>query len=462
MREPVSRRTVLRGLGVTMFLPLLEAMEAPLASASPQAGGQGTERPIRMAALYMPNGVNPHAWTPQGAGADFALSEILAPLAPVKDQILVLTQLMNRGSIEGDGHYYKVAPFLTGTTITKTTGKDVRCGGVSLDQFLAQRIGHLTPLPSLELSIEAPWTFVDTNVGLTTLYGGHISWSTPTTPVAREINPQLAFDRLFRSSAARHGDSARDQSVLDAIREDARSLKKRIGVSDRQKVDEYLDAVRAVEKRIAFDVARRKAQTTEDPALRAEIEKLGGRIKDYYAVPAEKRPIDHTEQVRLMMDLIALAFWSDSTRISTFMFGNEVSGRNFAFLPGVTSSHHETSHHENDKNKLEMYKRINIWHLQQYGYLLEKLRSIQEGDGNLLDNSMVLLASGMRDGNAHSPYNLPVVLGGRGGNTIAPGRHLVFPERTPLCNLYVGMLRRMGVPAARFGDSVEELKGLAG
>lgn len=457
--EPISRRTMLRGAGVTMALPLLEAMLPKTSEAAPPEKAA----PTRLAVLYMPNGVNPHHWTPKETGTNFELTELLAPLAKVKGDVNVFTELMNHGSIDGDGHYYKVAPLLTGTTITKTTGKDLRCGGVSLDQVIAQRLGHLTPLPSLELAVDPPTTYIDTNVGLTALYGAHISWSTPTTPVSREIDPKLAFDRLFKRDAiAGKADPAGDKSVLDAVLADSQRLQKTLGATDRVKLAEYLDAVRAVEKRIAFDAARRKENILDEPLLRGEIDRLGGRIKSYYDVPAEKRGIDHTEQVRLMLDTMALAFWSDSTRVSTFMFGNEVSGRNFAFLEGVTSGHHQVSHHENDPKKLEEYKRIGAWHVAQYAYLLERLKGMTDGAGkSVLDNAMVLFASGMRDGNAHSPYNLPILLGGKGGGTIKTGQHLKYAERTPLCNLHLSMLKRMGIPAVRFGDSTSELSGLA-
>jgi len=454
--QTLNRRTVLRGAGVTLALPWLE-------SAFPRGAGAVTDNqpPLRFGFLYFANGVNPGAWTPLGIGSEFTLSEILEPLSPHKNDILVLSELMNRNSIEGDGHYVKVAPILCGTAITKTTGRDLRSGGVSVDQLLAQHVGNLTPLPSLELSVEPPTTYVDTNVGFTALYGSHISWSTPTTPVSREINPRNAFDRLFRRGASANRGSAMDRSILDAVLGDAASLRKRIAPSDRLKVDEYLDAVRSVERRIAYDAEGRKARILDHAELRSEVGKLGKRIDDWYAVPGDKRGIDHTEQVRLMMDLIALAFWSDSTRVATFMFANEVSGRNFSFLPGVSGGHHEISHHENHADKLEQYKRINLWHMAQYGYLIERLRSIREGNGTLLDNSMVLCGSGMRDGNAHSPINLPLVLAGKAGGTLATGRHLVYDPKTPLCGLYVGLLRRMGVPVTRFGDATVELPGLA-
>ena len=461
----ISRRTVLKGMGVSMCLPLLEAMK-PIAAhaAEGKPGATGKNRPpVRMAVLYMPNGVNAKAWMPEGIGRDFKLSPILAPLANVQSELLVFTELMNKHSIQGDGHYVKVAPFLTGTAVTKTTGSDLRCGGLSMDQVAAQRIGNFTPLPSLELSVESVTNGVDTNVGFTRLYGSHISWSTPTTPVTREINPQLAFDRLFRSNvSSRTSSPADDKSVLDAVMADAAGLKSKVGSADRLKLEEYFESVRSVEKRIAFDAARRAGEYQDDPLARAEIEKLGGRIKDYYQDPGRltERGIDHTEQVRLMLDIIALAFWTDSTRVATFMFGNEVSGKNFSFLDGVSGGHHQISHHENDPAKLEQYLKINIWHMQQYAYLLEKLKSIKEGNGTLLDNSMVMLGSGMKDGNGHVPHNLPILLAGRGGGQLATGRHLVYEKKTPLCNLYRSMLNCMGTPVSSFGDSTGELPGL--
>jgi hypothetical protein len=454
----ISRRTMLKGMGAILSLPWLEAMKPFGAFAS----NGSRAYPVRLAVLYMPNGVNPHAWMPKGTGPDFELSPILEPLQNVKDKILVLTQLMNAATDTGDGHYVKTAAFLTGTTITRTTGSDLRCGAVSMDQVAAQHIGNLTPLPSLELGIEPVTTGVDTNVGYTRLYGAHIAWNTPTTPVAKEINPQLAFDRLFRTENETGSTSAPDSSVVDLVMEDAKRLKSRVGKADQAKVDEYLEAVRAVERRIEFDAKRKTAEYSVDPLVRREIDKLGARIKDYYSDPkqASERSGDHTEHIRLMLDIMVLAFWSDSTRISTFMFGNAVSNKNFSFLEGVKGAHHEMSHHENKPEKLEQYKLINTWHLAQTAYMLEKMESIREAERTLLDNSMVLFGAGMRDGNAHDPHNLPLVLAGRGGGTIASGRHLVYSKNTPLCNLYQSMLARMGAPVERFSDSTGELVGL--
>ncbi len=455
----ISRRTVLKGAGVSMLLPLLEAMEKP-ASAQTKSAEQV---PVRFATLYMPNGVNPNEWTPKGVGREFELSPTLAPLANVKDSILVLTDLMNKNSVTGDGHYVKVAPFLTGTAITKTTGSNLRCGGISLDQLIAQHVGNFTPLPSLELSVEPPTTYVDTNVGFTALYGSHISWSTPTTPVTREINPQLAFDRLFRADSATKTSNKRDRSVLDLVIDDAKRLQAKVGTADKQKLDEYFEAVRSVEKRIAFDSVRRKHEVIADATARLEIEKLGNRIKSYYNDPIaiKQRGIDHTEQVRIMLDIIALGFWTDNTRVATFMFGNEVSGRNFSFVQGVSGGHHQISHHENDKSKMAEYQRINLWHIQQYAYLLERLKSMKEGERTVLENSVVLFGGGMRDGNAHSPNNLPLVLGGSAGKRFATGRHLVYQKDTPLCSLYHAILGAFDIPIVKFGDSTSDLPGLA-
>jgi hypothetical protein len=475
--KPISRRTVLRGLGAAVCLPFLESL-APRALASAAGGGVArvaAKRPVRMAVLYMANGVNVSKWVPQGFGRDFALSPTLSPLAPLKDDLLVLTELMNRAATGGDGHYVKSAGLLTGTTITKTTGKDIRAGGVSMDQLAAQKIGHLTPLPSLELGVEPVETGVDGNVGYTRLYSSHISWATPTTPVGKEINPRLAFDRLFRSNARAEGDN---RSVLDLVGEQAKAVRSKAGGADQAKLDNYLESIRAVEKRIDFNSRQRAEEHKLSPEQLTSVEAMERRITEFMGHPDRQKlfgggegghggrrgilSTDHSEHVRLMLDLMVLGFWSDSTRIATFMFGNAVSGRNFSFLPGVRGGHHEISHHKNEEKNLEQYQKINQWHVEQYAYMLGRMKEIKDGpDGaTLLDNSMVLFGSCMRDGNAHDPRNLPLLLAGKGGGTIATGRHLVYEKNTPLCNLYTAMLDRLGAPAGRFGDSTGPLAGL--
>jgi len=257
---------MLKGMGAMMSLPLLEGMKPFSAFARKSGGLPGATAPVRMAILYMPNGVNPNAWQPKGTGSDYELSPILEPLAKVKEQVLVLTELWNAATDTGDGHYVKTGGFLTGTTITRTTGSNLCSGGISIDQLAARRLGNLTPLPSLELGIEPVTTGVDVNVGFTRLYGSHISWSTPTTPLAKEINPQLAFDRLFRSTL-KNGprNPTGEQSVLDLVRDDAQRLRSRVGAADQRKLDEYFDSVRAVEKRIQFDAKRKAEEYNADP-----------------------------------------------------------------------------------------------------------------------------------------------------------------------------------------------------
>ena len=475
--QPISRRAVLRGLGAAVSLPFLESL-APraLASAAPaSATGAAAKRPVRMAVLYMANGVNVSKWVPGGFGRDFDLSPTLSPLSPHKDDVLVLTELMNRAATGGDGHYVKSAGMLTGTTITKTTGKDIRAGGVSMDQLAAQRIGHLTPLPSLELGIEPVETGIDGNVGYTRLYSSHISWATPTTPVGKEINPRLAFDRLFRSNARAEGDN---RSVLDLVGEQAKAVRSKVGGADAAKLDNYLESIRAVEKRIDFNSRQRAEEHKLSPEQLTSIEAMERRITEFMGHPDRQKlfgagegghggrrgilSLDHSEHVRLMLDLMVLAFWSDSTRIATFMFGNAVSNRNFSFLPEVRGGHHEISHHKNEAASLEQYQKINQWHVEQYAYMLGRMKQIKDGpDGSsLLDNSMVLFGSCMRDGNAHDPKNLPLVLAGKAGGTLATGRHLVCEKGTPLCDLYTAMLDRLGAPVPRFGDSTGRLPGL--
>jgi hypothetical protein len=453
--ETISRRTMLKGAGALLALPLLEAM-------SPRAHAESVRPPVRMAALYFPNGVNVNEWNVKGTGKDFELSPSLKPLADFKNDILVFTELMNIKTDTGDGHYVKTGGFLTGTTITRTTGSDLRSNGTSMDQVAARRIGNLTPLPSLELGIEPMSTGVDVVVGYTRMYGAHISWSTPSTPLAKEIDPRQAFNRLFRPKTAKATDATADKSVLDLVSEDANSLRGKVGAADQRKLDEYLASVRAIEKRIEFDAKRRKHDVKDDPLARAAIEKLGERIKTYYSDPARvsERRGDHTEQVRIMLDLMVLAYWTDSTRVSTFMFGNDVSNKNFSFVEGVKGAHHEMSHHENKPEKLASYALINRWHVQQLAYMLEKMKSIKEGDSNLLENSMILMGSPIRDGNSHNPHNMPLILAGQGGGTLKTGRHLVYPKNTPACNLYKSMLGRMGTPVEKFGDSTGELAGI--
>ncbi len=435
-QKPLSRRTLLRGAGVALGLPWLEAM----------ARAADVKSPVRMAVLYMANGVNVKQWMPEGQGRDWRLSPTLEPLADLKDQLLVISNLWNAAANTGDGHYAKEGTLLTCTPITKTLGVDINIHGPSMDQVAAQRVGDRTPLPSLELGIEAESTGVDANVGYTRVYGCHIAWSGPKTPLARETNPRSVYTRLLKA-ASPGGDLAKQETrLLDRVLEDSKRVREQLGAAEKARVDEYLETVRSLETRMerAADPKR-----TWKPLV----------ALDSVAAPTD-RPANHAEHCRLMLDLIALGFQSDATRISTMMFGNAVSGVNFRFLDGITDIHHEISHHSKDPEKLRQYAVINKWHVEQYAYLLRKLQSMKEGDRTVLDNSMILFGSALSDGNAHDPHRLPLVLAGKGGGRIATGQHLVYSEDSPCANLYVSMLDAFGTPVERFADSTGALAGV--
>jgi hypothetical protein len=408
---------------------------------------QTPKSPTRMAVLYMPNGVNTALWTPQGSGRDFSLSPTLAPLGPFRDDVIVVSNTWNEAAKDGDGHYVKESSILTCRTISKTLGADLH-NGISMDQLAAQKAGKQTPLPSLELGISPVATGVDTNVGYTRVYGGHIAWSSPTTPLAREINPRYVYDRLFRAASGQDRSAKLDSLLLDRVLGEARRLRQRVGTADKARIDEYLTVVRSVEERLE----RAGGESGATPwRPRSPISREG--------VPTDA-PSTYPEHVRLMLDMIALAFQSDTTRIATFMFGNAVSNIYFRFLEGITGAHHDISHHQSNPDRLREYALINKWHVEQYAYLLAKLRSIREGEGSLLDHSMVLFASALSDGDTHDPHRLPIVLAGRGGGRIATGQHIVCTEDTPTANLYVAMLDAFGTPVERFGDSTGPLPGV--
>jgi len=448
----LSRRTFLRGTGVALGLPLLDAM-LPRSEGSLVRDTQQAPAPVRMAYLYFPNGAFMNAWTPAQASANYELPFCLTPLQNIRDKVVVLSGLDKPYSRSGDGHYAKTANFLTGLHVRKTAGQDVHAGGTSVDQIAAARFGHLKPIPSLELATDPVATGVDRNVNYTRLYASYISWRMPNVPMPREINPRAVFNRLFgpRDEAGRPlPPAARDdnRSLLDLTLEDANELRRTLGNGDRNKLDEYLDSVRNIERRLGFvdNDPNRWRPPTQPTNLRPP--------------PANIPRSNPKELVKLMLDMIVLAFWTDSTRISTFMFANDVSGRNFSFIDGVRESHHETSHHANLPAKIEQYKLIVRWHVAQYAYLLKRLSLIQEGERTLLDNSMIMCGSSFSDGNRHDPNNLPILLGGKGGGRIQTGVHHQYARNTPLCNLYVSMLDCMGLQLPRFGDSTGPLRGV--
>ena len=445
----ISRRRMLKGVGASIALPFLEAMVP-----SNILSGSSLATPKRVAFMFAPNGVCPGKWAPEQTGSDFTLSPILEPLAGVQDNLLILQQLMNKNSISNvDGHYTKTANFLTSMEIARTIGSNVNSGGVSIDQLIAQNVGKETLFPSLVYGIDRISSGVDANVGFTRLYGASISWDTPTKPCAKEIDPRFAFDRLFRTIVPKKNAKPQNRykkSILDAVGEDAKSIQKNLGIADQNKMAEYLESIRSIEMRLENKAQMKDFETGISPSIKKELEHLDIRIDDYLDI---ETGLDITEKVRLMFDIMALAFWSDASRVGTFMFGNSVSGRNFSFLDEVHANFHSLSHHQNDQRRMIQYELINKWHIEQVAYFLNKLKSIQEGDGNLLDNSMVLFGSGLRDGNRHSPYNLPIILAGGGGGKIKGGQHLIFEENTPLANLHTSIAQIMGVDAQGFADA---------
>lgn len=443
----ISRRTVLRGLGTSIALPWLEAM----AGAADAVGGGARVAPKRMAFLYVPNGAHMEAWTPEKLGADFELPFVLEPLKPYKNDLLVLTGLaQHNAEALGDGggdHARSLACFLTGTHPIKTDGANIKAG-VSVDQIAAMQLARTTRFPSLELGIDRGAQSGNCDSGYSCAYSSNISWRSPTTPMAKEVNPRLVFDRLFAGNNRNENAAQRARrefyrrSILDFVAEDASQLRGRLGSNDRRKVDEYLTAVREIERRIsAADATASTADLPKDLRRPSGI------------------PEDNQEHIRLMCDLMVLAFQGDVTRVSTFMFANEGSNKSYSFI-GVPEGHHDLSHHGGDSAKHEKIKKINRYHIEQFAYLLGKLKGIREGSGTLLDNTMMVYGSGIGDGNRHNHNDLPIVLAGRGGGTIKPGRHLKFDTNTPLNNLYLSLLDRMGTPIDSLGDSKGRLSGL--
>ncbi len=444
----LSRRTVLRGLGVSVALPFLEAMRPrPLVAAS----NDQKSPPLRMAFLYVPNGVHMPSWTPRAQGTALELPVILEPLSAVKDDLLVVSGLtLNPARALGDGggdHARAMASFLTGRHPRKTDGADLRAG-VSVDQAAAQQIGHRTRFPSLEIGCEGGKNAGECDHGYSCAYQSNLSWRSETTPVAKQINPRLVFDRLFGRAAARDGgddlarEDRRNKSILDFIGDDARQLSQTLGAADRRKLDEYLTGVRELEQRI------NRGRPTVDLGVAKYPRPLG--------IPA-----DYQEHLRLMADLLVLAFQCDLTRIITLVFANDGSNRSYRSV-GVSDGHHDLSHHGGDTAKQEKIQRINQFHSAQLAYLLQKLKAIPEGAGSLLDHSMILYGSGISDGNTHSHDDLPILLAGKANGTIKTGRHLRLPDETPLTNLYVSMLDRMGAKVDGFGDSTGRLDSLGG
>jgi hypothetical protein len=443
----LSRRTVLKGVGATVALPLLEAMLPETVFGA--AAASAARPPLRMAFLYVPNGIHMQDWRPQAEGADFALPATLQPLAPFKNDLLVLSGLTcDKARPNGDGpgdHARAMSAFLTGAQPRKTAGANIKVG-ISVDQFAAQRVGKATRFASLEIGCEGGRTAGNCDSGYSCAYSSTISWRSESTPVAKEVNPRFVFDRLF-SASGKAGDPAaarrdlRRRSVLDFVAEDARGLTGRLGAADRRKLEEYLSGVREIEQRLA------------------RMDKIEVKGAPAGAVRPTGMPRNYQEHIRLLADMMVLALQADLTRIVTFPFANEGSNRPYRDI-GVPEGHHDLSHHGRKPEKQAKIQKINHFHISQVAYLLGKLRAIREGSGTLLDNCMIVYGSGNSDGNRHNHDDLPILVMGKAGGTIKTGRHVKYPRNTPLNNLWVSMLDRLGVRVPSFGDSTGRLAQL--
>ncbi len=442
-RKSLDRRTFLRGLGTAVALPLLDQM-LPTAQAAGATGALAKNaaakvRPNRMVFMFVPNGMHMADWTPATEGA-FELPWIMQPLKNVKSDFSVISGLAQHNAQPlGDGggdHARSGAAWLTGAHPRKTSGADIK-NGISVDQYAAQRLGALTKFPSLEIGIEAGNQAGNCDSGYSCAYSSSIAWRGETTPVAKEVNPRAVFERLFgngqdgEEAVSRFQRDRYRKSILDFALDDARDLQNKLGTRDRRKLDEYFTGIREIEQRLAY---------VEKSNFQA-----GG-------VRPNGTPRDVGEHIRLMGDMMILAFQADLTRVCTFMLANDGSNRSYRNI-GINEGHHEISHHGRSADKLEKIRQINRFHVEQLAYVLEKMKATREGDTNLLDNSMVVYGAGIGDGDRHNHDDLPVLLAGGGAGTLKPGQHIKAANPTPMCNLFVSMLGRMNVKTDAFGDS---------
>jgi hypothetical protein len=445
-RKALSRRTVLRGLGSTLALPVLDAMTPALAAPNKA----GAAAPMRMAFLYVPNGIIMKDWTPAAEGRGFDLPRTLKPLEAFRDDLLVLSGLDHyNGQALGDGagdHARAGATWLTGVHPKKTQGADIQ-GGTSVDQIAAREIGKQTTLRSLELGLEDNRLVGGCDSGYSCAYSNTISWASPTTPIPPENNPRAVFERLFGDGdttdpAARALQAKQDRSILDFVREDAARLGMRLGANDKRKLTQYLDAVREVE---------RKIQKAEEQAANMP------------AIPAMECPpgIPPTfeEHIELMFDLMTIAFQTDTTRVITMMIGREGGNRTYRNI-GVPDAHHGLTHHFNDPAKIERIQKIDQHHVEQFAKFLKRLKETPDGDGTLLDHSAIVYGSSISDGNRHIHLDLPTVVAGGANGRIKGGRHIRYRKGTPMTNLYLTMLDMAGVREEKIGDSTGKVTHL--
>jgi hypothetical protein len=441
--QKMARRTLLRGAGAMLALPLLEAM-LPLPVLARSLGVGAAAAPKRLAFLFVPNGIHMDAWRPAAAGALTALPQTLQPLAAFKDSMLVMSGLTQHNAHAlGDGggdHARSAAAWLTGCHPRKTSGADIKAG-TSADQVAAKYLGKDTRFPTLELGVERGGFAGNCDSGYSCAYSSTISWRTENTPVAKETSPRAVFDRLFGNGSDENltsEEAARRRSeqgsILDAVREEASSLQRKLGSHDQQKLDEYLTSVREIERRVQFT----------DRAAKIDAKALGLNL-----TPPPARPEDMGEHIRLMGDMMVLAFQTDQTRIATFMFANEGSNRSYNPI-GILEGHHELSHHGGSEEKQAKIQKINQYHVEQLAYILQKMQDVKEANGSLLDNTMLVYGGGISDGDRHNHNDLPILVAG-GKGMFQTGRHVVYPDKTPMTNLFMTAFDRMGLPTEKIG-----------
>ncbi|MBA4019655.1 MAG: hypothetical protein C0483_21020 [Pirellula sp.] len=449
MKNPpavLTRRTLLRGAGAALALPWLPSLVWSQARAVGESttAAMKAKAPVRYGCLLFANGVNPHEWRANGDGDAMELSSTLQPLAPFKRDITVLRNLHVYNNTSGP-HWPLFSNYLSGAQFRETLIPE---GGESIDQVIARHAGKETSVPSLVLAVEPAESGLRS--GVPSVYYGTVSWSSKNTPIAPEVYPRAVFDRLFDTSGL-----LRDKSVLDAVLAHSKDVRRDLGAHDRQKLDAFLESVRDLELRIERAAKEERLEGWRPTLAKPNMKR-----------PAAELPQDVSEHMRMMLDLILLAWRMDKTRVATLIFNRDVSHMKFGFLDGVLNEQlHGISHHKEDPKKLASYQRINQFHVEQLAYLMGQMKQVDEGEGTtLLDNVMLQFGSNMFNGDSHDGRNLPMILAGHGGGTIAGGR-CVDAGRRPAeeqraCNLYLSLARRMGVPLERFGDSVGELKGL--
>lgn len=439
--SPFSRRTLLRGLGATLGLPWLESLtwsNARAAGVSASAALK-TGAPVRYGCMLFANGVNPHQWWAKGAGEAMELSSTLQPLSAFKKHLTVLKDLHVFNNTSGP-HWPLFSNYLSGAQFKETLIPE---GGESIDQVIARHTGRETAVPSLVLAVEPAESGL--RGGVPSVYYGTVSWSSKNTPIAPEVYPRAVFDRLFDTSGL-----LRDKSVLDAVLSQSKDVRRNLGAQDQQKLDEFMTSVRDLERRI-----ERAAKEERLEGWRPSLAK-----PDMTRPPAEL-PQDVREHMRMMCDLMLLGWQMDKTRVATLIFNRDVSHMKFGFLDGVLNDQlHGISHHKEDPKKLASYQRINQFHVEQLAYLMGRMQAVDEGNGStLLDNVMLQFGSNMFNGDSHDGRNLPMILAGHGGGSIAGGRVIdtapLSEEKQRACNLYLALAQRMGVNIDRFGDSVE-------